>query len=101
MITKVVGPVYNTDTKDEILSAWYQNRDPRVCCPGSHEEVGWCELMRGMFTPFFNKPRDYSKPRTRAGFEAMVDSLWDRRFQLSVFQYQNFHTETDFVGQRV
>ncbi|EMT62628.1 hypothetical protein FOC4_g10006253 [Fusarium odoratissimum] len=29
-ITKAEGPMYSTDTKDEILSAWYQDRDPRV-----------------------------------------------------------------------
>ncbi|KAG7407553.1 hypothetical protein ACKAV7_012797 [Fusarium commune] len=97
-ITKAEGPMYTTDTKDEILSAWYQDRDPRVCCLGSYEEVGWCELMRDMFIVFSNKPRDYSRPRTRAGFEAMVNSLWDPRSQLSVFQYQTFHTETGLVG---
>ncbi|KAL5605732.1 hypothetical protein FOVSG1_005879 [Fusarium oxysporum f. sp. vasinfectum] len=97
-ITKAEGPMYSTDTKDEILSAWYQDRDPRVCCLGSYEEVGWCELMRDMFIVFSNKPRDYSRPRTRAGFEAMVKSLWDPRSQLSVFQYQTFHTETGLVG---
>ncbi|KAH7473185.1 hypothetical protein FOMA001_g12636 [Fusarium oxysporum f. sp. matthiolae] len=97
-VTKAEGPIYNTDTKDEIFSAWYQDRDPRVCCLGSYEEVGWCELMRDMFIVFSNKPRDYSRPRTRAGFEAMVNSLWDPRSQLSVFQYQTFHTETDLVG---
>ncbi|KAF5639579.1 heterokaryon incompatibility protein (het-6OR allele) [Fusarium sp. NRRL 25303] len=97
-ITKIDRPIYNTDTKNEILSAWYHDRDPRACCRGSYEEVGWCELMRDMFIVFSNKPRDYSKPRTRAGFETMINSLWDPGSQLSVFQYQTCHTETGLVG---
>ncbi|KAF4339480.1 heterokaryon incompatibility (het-6OR allele) [Fusarium beomiforme] len=97
-VAKSEGPMYNTDDKARSLSEWHQRRDPRCCQRGPYEEVGWCEMMRDIYVVFSNNPRDYTRPRTRDGFETIIESIWDPKSQLTLFQYQTFTTETGLVG---
>ncbi|KAM0553088.1 hypothetical protein ACHAPJ_007636 [Fusarium lateritium] len=93
------GPMYTSQDKLETISKW-QHRDPRGCQRGPYEEVGWCPLMLDICVVFSNKPRDYTMPRTREGFETMINELWhsEAQSQLALFQYQTFTTRTGLLG---
>ncbi|KAJ4267197.1 hypothetical protein NW762_003298 [Fusarium torreyae] len=93
------GPMYTREDKLETISKWH-HRDPRGCQWGSYEEVGWCPFMLDICVVFSNKPRDYTMPRTREGFEIMINELWhpEAQSQLVLFQYQTFTTDTGLLG---
>lgn len=98
-IIQVEGPMYNRDNKGEKVSEW-QRRDPRGCQLGTIEEVGWCTMARDLWVVLSDQPRDYSRLRTRDGFETMIDEVWEPKLQsqFAVIQYQTFTTRTGLVG---
>jgi hypothetical protein len=98
-ITQVEGPMYTSDNKAEKVSEWRQ-RDPRECRLGTFEEVGWCTMARDLWVVLSDQPRNYSRLRTRDGFETVIKEVWEPKLQcqFAVIQYQTFTTRTGLIG---
>ncbi|KIL88233.1 hypothetical protein FAVG1_08312 [Fusarium avenaceum] len=79
-IIQVEGPMYTSDNKVEEVSEW-QQRDPRECRLGTFEEVGWCAMARDLCAVLYDQPRDYSRIRTRVGFETVIEEVWEPKLQ--------------------
>ncbi|KAH7233077.1 hypothetical protein BKA59DRAFT_460534 [Fusarium tricinctum] len=79
-IIQVEGPMFTSDSKVKMASEW-QHRDPRECRLGTFEEVGWCTMVRDLWLVLSDQPRDYSRLRTRDGFETLIDEVWEPKAQ--------------------
>jgi hypothetical protein len=98
-IIQVEGPMYTSDSNVEQVSEW-QHRDPRECRLGTFEAVGWCTMAHDLWVVLSDQPRDYSRVRTRDGFETVIDEVWEpkAKSQFALIQYQTFTTRTGMVG---
>jgi hypothetical protein len=75
----VIDEIIETPTSTRSTTGECQHQDPRTCELGTYEEVGWCNMLRDICVIFSNKPRDYTRNRTREGFKTMIDEVWDAR----------------------